>query len=83
MNGRGIDFAREIRSADPRAAIFLEADAGRWPPAGGAGDAPGVVRRSMEGQLADLKRGALDRLNGAPTVLGEFGIPFDLNGGRA
>jgi hypothetical protein len=37
----------------------------------------------MEGQLADLKRGALDRLNGAPTVLGEFGIPFDLNGGRA
>jgi hypothetical protein len=32
VNGRGIDFAREIRSADPRAAIFLEADAGRWPP---------------------------------------------------
>jgi hypothetical protein len=131
VNGRGIDFARdyykpfanrfarEIRSVDPRAVIFLEADAGRWPPAWGAGDAPGVVfaphwydnlllvtksfspflaydsrtekivvgrgavRRSMEGQLADLKRGALDRLNGAPTVLGEFGIPFDLNGGRA
>ncbi|MCX7039325.1 MAG: cellulase family glycosylhydrolase [Spirochaetes bacterium] len=131
VNGRGIDFARdyfrpfanrfarEVRSVDPRAVIFLEAEAGRWPPAWGAGDAPGVVfaphwydglllvtksfsaflaydsrtekivvgrgavRRSMAGQLADLKRGALDRLNGAPTVLGEFGIPFDLNGGKS
>jgi hypothetical protein len=128
VNGRAVDFAqdyfqpfanrfaREIRSADPRAVIFLEPEAGRWPPAWGAGDVPGVVfaphwydglllvtksfspflaydsrrekivigrgavRRSMAGQLADLKRGALDRLNDAPTVLGEFGIPFDLNG---
>jgi hypothetical protein len=128
VNGRGVDFARdyfqpfanrfarEIRSVDPRAVIFLEPEPGRWPPAWGPGDARGVVfaphwydglllvtksfspflaydsrrekivigrgavRRSMAGQLADLKRGALDRLNGAPTVLGEFGIPFDLNG---
>ena len=26
-------YAREIRSADPRAVIFVEAGAGHWPPA--------------------------------------------------
>ena len=131
VNGRGVDFARdylrpfvnrfarEIRRVDPRAAIFLEPEAGRWPPAWGPGDAtgvvfaphwydgillvtkrffsllaydsrtgkivigPGAVRRSMPSQLAYLTRGALDRLHGAPSLLGEFGIPFDLNGGRA
>lgn len=112
-------FAREIRAADRRAAIFVEAEAGRWPPSWGPGDAPrvvfaphwyddlllvtkrffpilaydartqrivfgkGRVRRSMAAQLAHLKRGARERLGGAPTLLGEFGIPFDMNGAKA
>jgi hypothetical protein len=43
---------------------------------------PGAIRRSFAGQLADLKRGAT-RLGAAPTLLGEFGIPFDLDGKKA
>ncbi|MEJ2211117.1 MAG: hypothetical protein P8129_19040, partial [Anaerolineae bacterium] len=41
------------------------------------------VRRSFARQLGQLKTEAEEHLGGAPTLLGEFGIPFDLRGGRA
>ena len=41
------------------------------------------VRRSFARQLAKSQLEAAERLGGAPTVIGEFGIPFDLRGGRA
>ena len=44
---------------------------------------PGAIRRSFAAQLALLKRGAQEQLGGVPTVLGEFGIPFDLDGKEA
>jgi hypothetical protein len=40
---------------------------------------PWNIRRSFAEQLAYIKRGADERLGGAPVVMGEFGIPFDLN----
>ena len=131
LDGRTVDFtedffrpfalryAREIRSADPRAVIFVEAGAGHWPPTIARADlsrtaftphwydgvlltakrffpflaydwrsgklvvGKGAVRRSMAAQLAHLKRGAAQRMEGAPVLLGEFGIPFDLDHGRA
>jgi hypothetical protein len=131
VNGRSVDFAAdycrpfilrfacEIRAADPKAVIFVEAEASRWPPALARADlacaafAPhwyddlllvtkryfpflaydgrsgrivvgrAAVRRSMAAQLAHLVRGAGERMGGAPVLLGEFGIPFDMDGGRA
>lgn len=41
------------------------------------------VRRSFARQLGHLKLEAEEHLGGAPTLIGEFGIPFDLRGGRA
>lgn len=41
------------------------------------------VRRSFAKQLAYLKTEAAKHLGGAPTLVGEFGIPFDLRDGRA
>ncbi|MBC7920832.1 MAG: cellulase family glycosylhydrolase [Ferruginibacter sp.] len=41
------------------------------------------VRRLFEGQLAQLKAESRDRLHGAPTLIGEFGIPFDLRNNQA
>ena len=43
----------------------------------------GAVRRSLRGQLARVKRWAREQAGGIPTVLAEFGIPFDLQRGRA
>ncbi len=37
------------------------------------------IRKSFVSQLAKLKEYAAKELNGVPTVLGEFGIPFDLD----
>ncbi len=37
------------------------------------------IRKSFVCQLAKLKEYAANELNGVPTVLGEFGIPFDLD----
>lgn len=42
-----------------------------------------AIRKSFADQLAFLKRGASEQLGGVPTLLGEFGIPFDLNNKRA
>ena len=44
---------------------------------------PGAVRRSLRAQLARLKEGATERAGGIPTLLAEFGIPFDFYRGRA
>ncbi len=44
---------------------------------------PGAIRKSFADQMASLKHGASERLGGVPTLLGEFGTPFDLNGKRA
>jgi hypothetical protein len=41
------------------------------------------VRRSFAAQLARLKAEAADCLSGVPTLIGEFGIAFDLQEGRA
>jgi hypothetical protein len=43
---------------------------------------PGRIRRSFAAQLTALREEAA-ALGGAPTLLGEFGIAFDLAGGRA
>lgn len=44
---------------------------------------PSAIRQSFAEQLAFLKRGASEQLGGVPTVLGEFGIPFDLKDKQA
>ena len=112
-------FAREIREADPRALIFIEAEANRTPPRWTDDDgrwavfAPHwyddlvlvkkrffprmavdsaamkvvfgrrAVHRSLREQLSRGKLWARDRAGGIPTLLAEFGIPFDLQRGRA
>ncbi|HEY9593485.1 MAG TPA: hypothetical protein VHE79_03350, partial [Spirochaetia bacterium] len=43
----------------------------------------GTLRRAYARHLAGLRQGAMDRMGGAPVLLGEFGIPFDLYHGRA
>ena len=44
---------------------------------------PRAIRKSFARQIRELKEEAAARLRGAPTVIGEVGIPFDLGGGRA
>jgi hypothetical protein len=44
---------------------------------------PRTVRRSFARQLATHRHQARTYLAGVPVVLGEIGIPFDLDGGRA
>ncbi len=44
---------------------------------------PGNVRKLFARQLAKRKAQAETRLGGAPTLIGEFGIPFDMGGKRA
>ena len=41
------------------------------------------VERSFVTQLARFRAEASECMGGVPTLLGEFGIPFDLEGGRA
>jgi hypothetical protein len=41
------------------------------------------VRRYFARALAELKQWSSSKMAGAPTLLGEFGLPFDLGGGRA
>ena len=42
-----------------------------------------AIRRSFARQLSRLKEGAHEQLGKVPTLLGEFGIPFDMNRARA
>ncbi|MFZ5917983.1 MAG: cellulase family glycosylhydrolase [Chloroflexota bacterium] len=44
---------------------------------------PRRIRRSFAAQLARYKRDAAGRLGGVPTLIGEFGIAFDLKDKRA
>jgi hypothetical protein len=37
------------------------------------------VQRSFASQLARIKSHAEERMGGIPTIIGEFGIPFDMN----
>lgn len=41
------------------------------------------IRRSFAQQVGALKRQAAERMGGAPTLVGEFGIAFDLKGKKA
>jgi hypothetical protein len=43
---------------------------------------PAAVRRYFADHLGRLKRHGMEEL-GAPTVIGEFGLPFDMNGAKA
>jgi hypothetical protein len=131
MNGRQVNFsqdyyrpftnrfAREIRSVDPDALIFLETEFGHTPPRWGIKDlsqivyaphwydgfvlflkqyspflgydtlagklviGPGRIRTSFAKQLATYKQQASQFLGGAPVLIGEFGIPFDLQHKKA
>ena len=42
-----------------------------------------AIRRSIAAQLAELRRQAHEYLRGAPIILGETGVPFDLGDRRA
>jgi len=44
---------------------------------------PGAVRRNFREALARIVRHSRDFMGNAPTLLGEFGLPFDLNGRKA
>ena len=44
---------------------------------------PRRIRRAFAGELAAHRRDAAGRLGDVPVVIGEFGIPFDLNEGAA
>lgn len=44
---------------------------------------PRAVRRNFREALARIVRHSRDFMENAPTLLGEFGLPFDLNGRRA
>jgi hypothetical protein len=43
----------------------------------------GRVRRYFIEAIKELKDWSLRKMSGAPTLLGEFGLPFDLSGGKA
>jgi hypothetical protein len=43
----------------------------------------GRIRKAFARQLASLKTAAVENLGGIPTLLGEFGIPFDLDNKRS
>jgi hypothetical protein len=112
-------FAREIRSVDPDALIFIETAPMSTPPLWGSEDAErivyaphwydgyvlfmkdyksflavdsytgdlvlgaGRIRRSFSVQLARFLEGAAQQLGEAPTLIGEFGIAFDMGDKRA
>ena len=44
---------------------------------------PPLIRRAFAAQMRAFRRASAERLHGAPVVLGEFGVPFDMHGGRA
>ncbi len=44
---------------------------------------PGAVRKLFSRQLAAVKQVAAEQMGGIPTVIGEFGLPFDLDHKKA
>ncbi|MDY7077159.1 MAG: cellulase family glycosylhydrolase [Chloroflexota bacterium] len=112
-------YAREIRSVDPDAIVFVEGEPGASQLLWGPEDAPHVVnaahwydgitlltknffpflgvdfhtgkfifgrrrvQRSFVEQLAHIKDWAMEQMGGVPTLIGEFGIPFDMQKKRA
>ena len=112
-------FAREIRSVDPGAIIFVEGSPGESPPHRGTEDPSDIVhaahwydgltlitkryipflgadfhtrrlvlgnrrvQRSFARQLARIDAESAERMGNVPTLIGEFGIPFDMHGKRA
>ena len=133
VRGRGVDFREDylrpfaeafvtaIRSVDPDALVFLEAEAGAAPPRWDLAAYPGVVYaphwyddltlvkrrylpfagvesesethrlvlgrlavdRSFRKRLRGLAPTARDRIGEVPVLLAEYGIPFDMNRGKA
>ena len=41
------------------------------------------VQRLFNRQLNKIKTAACEKMNGIPTLIGEFGVPFDMNGKRS
>jgi hypothetical protein len=112
-------YAREIRSVDSDAIIFLEDQPGTGRFHWGAEDPPKVVhaahwydgvtlytkhyrpylaidlatgrllltprgnRRSFSRQLARIRQDSAQRMGGIPTLIGELGIPFDMQNKQA
>jgi hypothetical protein len=112
-------YAREIRSVDPDAVIFVEGAPASGPLHWGPEDEPNVVnaahwydgltlftkrftpflgvdfhtgrfifgrkrvQRSFVEQLVRIKNWAAEEMGGVPTLIGEFGIPYDMQEGRA
>ena len=112
-------FAREMRSVDPDALIFLETEFGHAPPHWGPEDAQRIVyaphwydafvlflkkhsrflgfdpwanslvigarriSKSFARQLTRFKQQSSQFLSGAPVLVGEIGIPFDLQHKKA
>ena len=112
-------YAREIRSVDPDAIVFVEGEPWASQLLWGPEDAPHVVnaahwydgitlltknffpflgvdfhtgkfifgrrrvQRSFVEQLAHIKDWAMEQMGGVPTLIGEFGIPFDMQKKRA
>jgi hypothetical protein len=44
---------------------------------------PKRIRQSFAQHLSELKKASLEHVCGAPTLIGEFGIPFDMKGKKA
>ncbi len=44
---------------------------------------PRAVRRNFVDALSRIVRHSRERMGGCPTLLGEFGLPYDINGGSA
>ena len=112
-------YAREIRSVDPDAIIFVEGEPGPVHPRWGPDDEPNMVnaahwydgltlftknfipflgvdfhtgklvfgrrrvQRSFVEQLAHIRDWAVEQMGTVPTLIGEFGIPFDMRNKRA
>lgn len=114
-------YAEAIRAVDPKALIFIEADAlgNDHPPQWGRSDAGNIVfaphwydgltlltkrywkfvafdvhtlrpvigreqiRASFVKQLGVYRNAATTALGGVPTLIGEIGIPYDLNNAKA
>ncbi|MGD1991730.1 MAG: cellulase family glycosylhydrolase [Anaerolineae bacterium] len=114
-----VRYAREVRSVDPEAIIFVEGPPSSDPPRWDLREVPNIVHaahwydvvtlfvkrfipflgvdsstrrfvlgprrveRSFVEQLARIKRESEGRMGDVPTLIGEFGIPFDLGNRRA